>query len=114
MRVGGQFSHAFQQVRHKSQCFEAQQFFVTAIENAHHHAFPVHGGKSRNAKINISCKHFEANSSVLRQPAFGDIELGHQFDAADHGSGHLPRGSLDRVENPVDAEPHTEFPFHGL
>jgi hypothetical protein len=55
------------------------------IEHAHHDAFAMGRGRRGDAEVHFLSAHRVRNAAVLRQPALGDIETGHQLDAADHG-----------------------------
>src|SRR5690606_39787304 len=53
-------------------------------------------------------------AAVLRQPAFGDVELGHDLDAADHGGGEVGWRALALFQHAVDAIAHLEPVLEGL
>ena len=44
--------------------------------------------------------------TILRQPALGDVEVGHDLDARDHGGAKALGRGFDVVQNAVDAVAH--------
>ena len=52
--------------------------------------------------------------SCGRRSAFGDVELGHDLDAADDGVGQVPRRGDHFVEDAVGADADLEFVFERL
>ena len=77
---------------------------ATAIKEPEHHAFPVHCGHRRDPEIELGEGEAHTNASVLRAPAFGDVQFGEKLDARDHGV-RQPRRCLGRRDqHTVQAE----------
>src|SRR5205085_5020309 len=74
-----------------------------AIEHAQHNAFAIERGDRRNPKIDFLPAHGEANASILRQAALGDIEPRHDLDPRDDGGPQARRRRLDLVQRAVIA-----------
>ena len=77
-----------------------------AIEQAHHHRLAVRGRHGAHAQVEFLALHAQHDAAVLRQAALGDVELGHDLDAADHGGGEVGRRALAFVQHAVDAVAH--------
>jgi hypothetical protein len=92
--------------------FEAQPLEVerhaSLVENTHHDRLAVHGRYGRDAQIDFLALHPQPDAPVLREPALGDIEVGHDLHARDHGRRKSPRWRLDLVQDPVDAVAHNQ------
>ena len=62
----------------------------------------------RDADIDIGAAGPQPRGAILRQAAFGDIEIGDDLDAGNHGlRQHVGRRG-DRPQQAVDAHPHHE------
>jgi hypothetical protein len=51
------------------------------VEQAHDHALAEHGRHGGDAQIQLLALDAQRDAPVLRQPALGDVELGHDLDA---------------------------------
>src|SRR5262249_20860824 len=60
-----------------------------AIEDADDDAFSEHGGQDADAEVDGVAADVELDAAVLRQAAFGDVEIGHDLDAARDGHGQV-------------------------
>jgi hypothetical protein len=65
-------------------------------------------GNGRNAKIDLLAPHRVRNAPILRQPTFGDVERGHQFDTTDDGVAQRGRRRLARTQATVNPETNRE------
>ena len=89
----------------ETQCVEIEYHRFT-IENTHHHRFTVRGRHGGNTQIQLLTLHPQHDATVLRQAAFGDVELGHDLDAGNHRGGRTGRWRLDFLQHTVDAVTH--------
>ena len=87
---------------------------VGAVEDAHHDALAEHCGEDADAEVDGLVVDAEFDAAVLRKAAFGDIEIGHDLDAAADGGGDVGRRGHHFVEHAVDAVSHLEFALEGL
>ena len=60
-------------------------------------------------KIDFAADDLDLDAAVLRQAPFGDIQLGHELEAADDGGLELARRRFLIEEHAVHAEAHAEF-----
>ena len=81
---------------------------VGLVEHAEHDLLAVDRRQNRDAQIEIFSRHAHAHAAVLRQPALGDVEVGHDLDARDHRRGKAFRRRLHIVQHAVDAVPDGE------
>ncbi|CEE79469.1 conserved hypothetical protein [Xanthomonas citri pv. citri] len=82
-----------------------------AIEQAHDHAFAMRSGHGADAQIQLLALHAQHDAAVLRQAALGDVELGHDLDAADDRSSELGRRAFAFHQHAVHAVTHLEAAF---
>ena len=80
--------HLLEGVGIQSQLFHARGK-VALVEHAQHDFFAMHRGHDGNAQIKILAGHLDAHAAVLRQPALGDVEAGHDFEARGQRQLHL-------------------------
>src|SRR4029079_1546971 len=76
---------------------------VAAVEDTHDDAFAEHGGQDADTQVHGVAADLEGDTAVLRQTTFGDVEVGHDLDAAGDGHGDVPRRRNHLVEHTVDA-----------
>lgn len=81
------------------------------IEQTHHHALAMRGGHGADTQIQLLALHAQHDAAVLRQAALGDIELGHDLDAADHRGGELGRRAFAFHQHAIHAVTHLEPAF---
>jgi hypothetical protein len=84
------------------------------VQQAHDHALAEHGRHGGHAQIQLLALDAQRDAPVLRQPALGDVELGHDLDARDHRGGGAHRRRVDLLEDAVDAVAHLELVGEGL
>ena len=77
-----------------------------AVEDSQHHALAEHGGQGRDPDVDAVAAQGELDLAVLRQPALGDVEVGHDLDAAGDRRRQVARGRHQLVEDAVDPVPH--------
>ena len=75
-----------------------------AVEQAHDDAFAVERGQRGDAEIDFAAEDLDLDAAVLRQPALGDVQLGHQLQARDDGGLQLARRRFLVEEHAVDAD----------
>ena len=78
---------------------------ASRCEQAQHHFFAVHGRHDRNAQVDGRAANGDLDAAVLRQPALGDVEAGHDLEARDDGGAQAERQCLDLPQQAVDTEP---------
>src|SRR6185437_710958 len=74
-----------------------------AVEDAEHDAFAVQRWHGRYAKIDVMPADREPDAAILRQPALGDIQPGHDLDAGYDRRLQACRRRLDLVQYAVVA-----------
>ena len=79
-----------------------------AIQQAHHHRFAVRRGNGAHAQVEFLALHPLHDPAVLRQAALGDVEFGHDLDAADHRRGQVGRRALALFQHAIDAVAHLQ------
>ena len=79
-----------------------------AIQQTHHHRLAVRGRHRAHAQVELLALHPQHDATVLRQPALGDVELGHDLDAADHRGGEVDRRAFALDQHAVDAIAHLQ------
>ena len=85
-----------------------------AVEQAHDDAFAVERRERGDAEVDFAADGLDFDAAVLRQAAFGDVELRHQLDAGDDGGLHFARRRFLRVQDAVDAVADAELLFERL
>ncbi len=78
------------------------------VEQAQHHAFAAPGRNRRHAHVDRAAGHAQADAAILRQAPLGDVELGHDLDAADHRARDRLLRTEHFTQHAVDAETHHE------
>ncbi|KAG1531346.1 hypothetical protein G6F50_016749 [Rhizopus delemar] len=66
------------------------------------------------AQVQLLALHAQHDPAVLRQAAFGDVEPGHDLDAADHRRGQVGRRAFALHQHAIDAVTHLEPAFEGF
>src|SRR5690606_10294152 len=61
------------------------------------------GGHGADAQVELLALHAQHDAAILRQAALGDVELGHDLDAADHRRGEVGRRAFALLQHAVDA-----------
>ena len=84
------------------------------VENPHHHRLAVHRRHGRDAKVDLLALRAQTDAAVLRQPALGDVEIGHDLHARDHRGSKLARRRFDLVQDAVDPVTHDQAVFERL
>ena len=82
---------------------------VGLVEEAHDDLLAVHGGQRGDAHVDGLAADHEADAAVLRHAPLGDVQLGHDLEAADDARLHAPRDRHDLVQHAVDAEADDEL-----
>ena len=106
--------HAGEHVSVETQPAEIVEIAGGAIEQTHHDALAIQRGQRGNAQIHFAAQRLDLDAAVLRQAALGDIELGHQLDARDHGGLQFARRRFLIVEHAIDAIADAELFFERL
>ena len=105
----GEVLHAGQHVVVETQAAEVVEIAGGAIQQAHDDAFAVERGQGGNAQIDFAADDFDLDAAILRQAPLGDIQLGHQLEAADDGGLEFARRRFLVEEHAIHAEAHAEF-----
>jgi len=84
------------------------------VEQPQHHPFAKGRGQSRDADIHVAATHPHPETAILRQPFFGDIQLGHDLDAGDYPGVGLECRPENFVQDSVDPVTDNQFPLEGL
>ena len=71
-------------------------------------------GKDADAHVDRVAADVQLDAAVLRQAALGDVEVGHDLDAAGDGRGQVARRRHHFVEHAVAAVAHLVFVFERL
>ncbi|MNV28254.1 hypothetical protein D3C71_1194390 [compost metagenome] len=79
-----------------------------AVEQTHHHALAVRGRHGADPQVQLLALHAQHDAAVLRQTTLGDVELGHDLDAADHRSGEVHRRAFAIDQHAIDAVTHLQ------
>src|SRR5690606_31895865 len=58
---------------------------VGAVEHTHDDALAEHGWQDADAKVDRLVVNVQLDTAVLREAAFGDVEVGHDLDARADG-----------------------------
>ena len=85
-----------------------------AVEHADDDAFAEHGRQDADAHVDRVAADVQLDAAVLRQAALGDVEVGHDLDAAGDGHGQVARRRHHLVEHAVAAVAHLVFVFERL
>ena len=95
---------------------ERLQFHVyrRAVQYAQHHRFDKLSGQSRNTEIDLAAGQREADAAVLGQPAFGDVQVGHDFDPRGHRQGQVFGRRRHFIQRAVHAVTNLEFVLERL
>src|ERR1035441_9707332 len=110
----GEMLHALQHVVVEAEAAEVVEIAGGAIEEAHDDALAVEGGQGGNAEVDFAADDFDLDAAILGEAALGNIELGHELEAADDGGLELAGRRLLIEEHAIDAEADAEFLFEGL
>ena len=97
----------------EAQIFEIEQNRLL-IEDTHGDALAVDGGSGGDADVDIATGDFEADSTVLWDAFFGDIETAHDLDADDDGAVESLGRTGDFFEHAIDAESEDDAIFGGF
>ena len=98
----------------ETQPFEIVEIARRAIQQAHDDAFAVQRRQRGDAQIHFAAERLDLDAAVLRQAALGDVELGHQLHARDHGGLQLARRWVLIVQHAVNAIADAELFFERL
>jgi hypothetical protein len=84
------------------------------LEQAQHHALAVQRGERAHAHVDLAPLEAQPHAPVLRQAALGDVELGHDLEAAHHRGPQVRRRRRRFLEHAVDAVAHVQPLPRGL
>ena len=76
---------------------------IGLVQHAKHDFLPVNRGQNRNPKIIILAADLDAQASVLRQAALGDVQVAHDLEARRQCELHLLGRGGGVQQNPVHA-----------
>ena len=86
MGLGENIEYLALEFRAETQRTEIQRH-VISVQQPHDHALAIHGRHSRDAQVDFLAANAHFKATVLCQAALGDIQVGHDLDARDHGGG---------------------------
>src|SRR6185437_12669915 len=84
------------------------------VQQAHDNALAIERGQRRNTKVHFAAHRFYFDAPILRQAAFGDVQLGHQLYARNNSGLQLARRRVLAIEHAVNAIPDAELFFERL
>ncbi len=90
-----------QRLRLEAQRDEVERH-AAAIEHAQHHGLAMHGRQGRDAQVDVLAAHRQADAAVLRQPALGDVEPGHDLEPRDDRRAQLGGRRLHVAQHAID------------
>ena len=70
LKVPGRKTHRFEAVAHAG-----------TVQHAHHHALAMHRGNGGDAQVKLTALDAGFDAAVLRQAAFGNVQVRHELDA---------------------------------
>src|SRR5581483_3708679 len=109
VRQAGEVLHARQHVIVEPEAAEVVEITCGMVEQAHDDAFAVERGQSGNANVYFAAENLQLYAPVLRQPALGDVELGHQLQAGDDGGLQLAGRVLLVEKHAIHTEADAEL-----
>ena len=82
-----------------------------SVENPHNDTLAKHGWEYRDAQVHRVTTDHQFNPTVLRKPAFGDVEVRHNLDSRGDRKGEVARRRNHFIENSFGLDPNSEFVF---
>ena len=114
VRHGREMLHPPEHERIEAQVVQVVEVAGRAVEQAHDHAFAIQRGQRRDAQIDLAPQRLDLDAAVLRQPALGDVQAGHQLHAGDNRGFQFARRGLLLVQHAINAKADAKLPFEGL
>ena len=108
VRLGERLLEALERLVREAQVLEAQHH-VGLVEEAHDDLLAVDGRQRRHAHVDGLAADHEADATVLRDAALGDVQVGHDLEPREDARLHAPRDRHDLVQHAVDAEAHDQL-----
>ena len=71
-------------------------------------------GQNGDAHVKDFAMHPRGHSTILREPALGDVQLAEDFDAADGGIKFVSPIGLQVSHDPIDAHPRHKACIRGF
>src|SRR5205823_5986218 len=84
------------------------------IENTHDALLAVRGGQCAHAQVDLAVGDGRANTAVLRQSAFADVQVRHDLQSRDDRGVHRVRRGHRLEQNAVNAVTDAEKLFFRL
>ncbi len=106
--------HPVQHVPIEAQPSKIVKIACRPVQQAHHDAFAIQRRQSGNAQVHFTAQRLDLDAPVLGQPPLGDVQLGHQLHARNHGCFHLAWRRLLAIQNAVHSIANTKFFFERL
>ena len=72
------------------------------------------GGHRGKAEVHGAAVHLDLDATILGNPAFGNVKVGHDLQPGNHRRVHFDRGRHEFVKKPVDPGPDPESTCLGL
>jgi len=93
--------------------FEGQTHFAF-VEQAQHGALAMRAGQGRDAHVDRARAQAQADAAVLRQAFFGNVQLGHDFQARDQRGVQRAVGLHHFAQCAVHPKAHARMAFVGF
>ena len=81
---------------------------VLLVEQAEHDALAAQRRHGRDAHVDLAILQPQPDAAVLRQPPLGDVQLGHDLEAADDRGGEMRRRRRRGLQHAVHAIAHAQ------
>ena len=81
------------------------------VEKAQHHRLAVRARQRRDAHVDVEAVVRDREAAVLRHASLGDVEIGHDFQPADHRAQQIGGRFREVVEHAVDAHSQSHAIF---
>ena len=107
------WSNLVQHVAAHAEAFERELRFGL-VEQTQHRALAVRRGQRRDAHVDGAAADAQRDAAVLRQPALGDVELGHDLQARDQRRVQRAVRLHHLAQRAVDAKAHRARALVGL
>ncbi len=105
VRLGEGLGEAGVVVLAETEPFEVQ-VDGAGVEHAQDDLLTPHGRQGGDPQVDAAATQLDGDPAVLRDASLGDVDVGHDLQAADQGRLHRARHRVDLVQHAVDAVAH--------
>ena len=102
-----------QQFRRQADLLKLEQG-ARLVQQAQHQALAERRRHHRDANVDLAVAYPDGNSAVLRQPGFGNVQVGHDLEARDDARLQRLGRRQHLMQHAVDTVSHLERPFERL